>query len=921
MSEQMAESGRDPAVQATPLTVREVAVVLGVSERTIRRAISRGDLSAIKHTGVLRVAPSDLARYRASHSGLTRPPPPVLRLVPPARPGSAGAGTLPTPLTPFIGREREVAVVRELLQQPDVRLLTLTGPGGVGKTRLALIVAGELRETFGNSIAFVPLASLSDPCLLTRAIAQACGVHESSPHALDETLHNYLRQHEFLLILDNFEHLLPGAPLVADLLAACPRLTILITSRTVLHIYGEHDVSVPPLPVPDLTHLPSIDDLGHYDAVRLFTGRARAARDDFALTPENAAAVAAICQRLDGVPLAIELAAAQSKLLSPQALLARLERGLTLLTGVATGQPARLHSLREAIAWSHDLLTEAEQSTFRRLAVFVDGFTPETAEAVAGGRGGAASEEQGSTVQSDPAPLESCDTSAMLNLVASLLDKSLLRRTDQDGGEPRFGLLETIREFAREQLAASGEDEQVRRRHAVFFLALAERTEPAFYGPDQAATLALLTREHANLQGALAWALEAGELTLALRLAVALGRFWHVAGHLGERQRWLEQILERGGTVPAALRAKALRLLGDGAWDMGDSADAHRFYKQSLMYAEESLEPERIAEALLGLGAVAAEVQGDLATAEECFTRSLTLHDASGNRWGAALMRLNLADIAVQRGEVARARSLIETALAAWQALGYQQGVGRALYLLAQLDEAHGHTSAALPRYEASLAVWRTVHYRAGVAEATSSVGWLRLAQGNHAAAATMFAESLTTWRELASRRGIAASLESGAAIAVGQGRSEIALRLAGTAAELRERTGASPSSVEQSRLAPWLINARRDLGADAARAAWTARAPGGVDAAITEAFDVLTAAIAALPPEDPVAKAATFGLTPREVEVLRLVARRETDREIADALSISPRTTMHHVSHILAKLGVATRREAAVWAAHYGFD
>ena len=383
-----------------------------------------------------------------------------------------------------------------------------------------------------------------------------------------------------------------------------------------LHIYGEHDVSVPTFAVPDLTHLPSVEDLGQYDAVRLFTARARAARDDFAVTPENAAAVAAICQYLDGLPLAIELAAARSNLLSPQALLARLEHRLPLLTGEAAGQPARLHSLRAAISWSHDLLTEAEQLTFRRLAVFVDGFTLEAAAAVIG------EEELEFALLPTLAP-EQCAPGSALDLVASLLDKSLLRRIDQDGGEPRFGMLETIREFALERLAASGEEDRVRRRHAACFLALAERTEPAFYGPEQAATLALLTREHANLRGALAWALDAGELEVALRLAVALGRFWHVAGHLGERQRWLEQILERAGEVPAALRAKALRLLGDGAWDMGDSADAQHFYEQSLTYAEAARDPQCIAEALLGLGGVAAELQGDLATAEERFTRSL----------------------------------------------------------------------------------------------------------------------------------------------------------------------------------------------------------------------------------------------------------------------------------------------------------
>ena len=889
MSEQQATHVHSRRVRGALLSVRETAAALGVSESSIRRAISRGALPARTHNGVLRIARNDLDAYRTSDSDLIRPSPRLLRLVP--QPPGAGVDTLPAPLTPFIGREREVAAARELLLQTGVRLLTLTGPGGVGKTRLALVVADDLRSTFRDGIAFVALAPIPEPELVTRAIAQVFAVHESTAQTLEEALHNYLHPRELLLILDNFEHLLPAAPLVADLLVACPRLKILITSRSVLHIYGEHDLVVSPFAVPDLTRLPELEELGDYDVVRLFMARARAARDDFTLSPENASAVAAVCQRLDGLPLAIELAAARSRLLSPQALLERLERRLPLLTGETAGQPTRFHSLRATIDWSHDLLNDADRACLRQLAVFVDGFTLAAAEWVI---------DEG-------------------DRVTSLLDKNFLRRIDLGNGELRLGMLETIREFALDHLTACGEEERARGRHAAYFLALAEQMEPAFYGPEQAAALALLTRELANLRAALSWLLEANELVPALRLAVALGRFWHVGGQLGERQRWLQRILGHHMPTPASLRAKALRFLGDGAWDTGDSAEAQRFYAQSLTFAEESGDPERIAEAMLGLGSVAAELQGDLATAEERFTRGLALHVESGNQWGAALMRLNLAEIALARGDLGSARALIEAALTVWRDLGYRQGVGRALYMLAQLEEERRQTTEALPRYEESLAAWRAVNYRAGVAEAAASIGWIHLAQGDHVAAAGLFAESLAIWREMASRRGIAASLESCAAVAVARDRPETALGLASAAAALLETTGTRPSSLEQARLAPWLSDARRRLGRDAAEAVWAAGAARPLASVIAEAVEIVTTSLAAHRADALPAPGATYELTRREVEVLRLLARHLTDREIADALSISPRTIMHHVSHILAKLGLASRRDAAAWAIRHG--
>ena len=456
---------------------------------------------------------------------------------------------LPVSLTSLIGREHELQALHALLLRPEVRLLTLTGTPGVGKTRLALEVARDLVQEFSDGVHLVSLAPLSDPALVIPTIAQTLDIREMAGQPLLERLKERLQRQQILLLLDNFEQVASAAVQVADLLAACQQLKVLVTSRARLHVRAEHEFAVQQLALPDPAHLPDLVAMAHYAAVALFLERAQATKPDFQLTAANARTIAEICVRLDGLPLAIELAVARIKLLPPQALLKRLSSRLAILTGVSWDAPARHQTLRDTIAWSYQLLDAAEQQLFRSLAVFSGGFTLEAAEAVC-------------TTETDE---PTGQVGSVLDGVASLIDKSLLQQTELEGEEPRLVMLETIREYGLESLRQSGEMEQTQRAHASYFLALAERAEPEFDGPSAAVWLEQLEREHDNLRAALQWLLEqakdAGthaDQEMAIRLAGALWPFWYFNGHLSEGKALLERVLSGSQGAMRSLRIKAL---------------------------------------------------------------------------------------------------------------------------------------------------------------------------------------------------------------------------------------------------------------------------------------------------------------------------------------------------------------------------
>ncbi|MFY9561770.1 MAG: protein kinase [Terriglobales bacterium] len=738
----------------------------------------------------------------------------------PVKPVETRPTNLPVQRTGFVGREKEVAAAKELLLRQDVRLVTVTGPGGIGKTRLALQVASGLVERFPGGTHFVPLSSLRDPGMIASVIVQTLGIREAGGQSpleiLKENLQDSLRAPR-LLMLDNFEQLVQGAPTVAELLAIGPNLKILVTSRAALHVYGEHEFPVPPLGLPDSRSMPAVEVLSQYPAVALFLQRAVAAKPDFELTRDNASAVTEICARLDGLPLAIELAAARVKVLSPSSMRTRLASRLQLLTGGARDLPQRQQTLRAAMDWSYDLLSAAEQKLFRRLSVFVGGCNLESVEAV-------------------------CDTKGDLDLdlldgMASMVDKNLVQQVEQAKGESRFVMLETIREYALEKLAASGEEALTKRAHAAYCLVLAEEETTESSGAEGAEWLERFAFEHENFRAGLEWLTETGDAEWGLRLGTALFRFWEMREYLAEGRDRLGKLLKlAGAAAPTKARARALFAAGVLAGEQGDYGSADALIRESLNIALQLGDKQGAAVSLNAL-AVHARDRGDVAVACSLYEESLALWRELGDQKAAARSLSNLANVVELQGDYARARSLYAECLLIFQELGDRTGVAWSTNYQGDVARDQGDFAAARTLYEQGLAIFRELGDRWGIAGTLADLGSLAREQGNYSATNSLYRESIKIFQELDHKRGIARLLECFACAAAVQREAERSLRLAGAAAALRQNIGAPLPSAEQAKLEASLHAARQALTNTAGATAWLEGRALPVEKAIEEAL------------------------------------------------------------------------------------
>jgi predicted ATPase/Tfp pilus assembly protein PilF len=781
---------RDPAPLVTearpdlPAALDDV-VATALAKSEAERYASCGELVAAARVALGLAAPA--AAPRAARTQIAAPrPAPAEPVVP---------SDLPVPPTPLVGRQAEVDAIRASLESEDVRLLTITGPGGTGKTRLALEVGRLAAASFHDGAFFVPLETIGDPGLVAGAIAEVLGVKEegaqtdggSSPIA--SRLRERLADARLLLILDNFEHVLPAATLVADLLSSANTLTVLVTSQAALRLQGEHEFPVPPLRLPP-ADLVDVEQLRTYPTVALFVQRARAVRPDFELNDRNAGAVAEICRRLDGLPLAIELAAPRAKALTPQVMLERLDDRLSLLTGGARDLPSRHQTLRGTIAWSYDLLDEAEQALFSQLSVFEGGWSLPGAEAVS------ASDE-------------------VLLPLESLVDKSLVRQREGPAGEPRFDLLQTIQEYARFKLIEQGELDESRRRHAEYYVALAEEAEPELIGPRQQDWLERLDEESGNLRAALGWSIDRGDLEVGLRIAGALTRFWSIRGHMSEGRAWLAQALAQSESLPARVRARALFAAAYAALGQGDYGEALAQFGEVLELAEADGDQREAAMCLAQLGWLRS-VRGELEQATTASEQSLALATALGDDRVRAVALSNLADVAARRGDPERASELFEQVLDLRRSLGDRRNIANALVNLGRTELLRGDSNRAAALLDEGLALASEVDDTWGVSLAKITLGNVALRKGDEARASEVMREALVLARERGDKTVGAECLTALGALAVRQGDPSLAARLWGASERLREQTGAVPSPVGLDLYERFLASLADVLGSEA---------------------------------------------------------------------------------------------------------
>jgi predicted ATPase/DNA-binding CsgD family transcriptional regulator len=760
---------------------------------------------------------------------------------------------LPALRTALIGRRQAVDDVCGLLRRDDVPLVTLTGSGGVGKTRLALQAAADLAPEYAHGVRLVELAPLRQASLVLPSIARAYGLDDRVDRLPLELLIGHLNSRRMLLVLDNFEHLLAAAPEIADLLGACPGLTVLATSRAVLHLSGEHEVLVHPLP--------------RSGAVQLFVARARAADAGFALTATNAPVVTAICDRLDGLPLAIELAAARVRTLPLAALLTRLDVSLTMLTGGARDQPDRHRTMRDAITWSHDLLVEREQVLFRRLAVFVDGFDLRAAAAVTG-----------------------FDDITLLDGVTSLVENSLLtRHSTTEDAVPRFRMLEVVREYGAEQLDRSGDENAAQLAHASHYVALAEGLAVRLFTVDFDRLIVELDVEHGNIRAALTWCDESGFSQLTLRLARAMSDFWWLRGHLREGQQWIDHALQRADRAPSATRAGALASAGWLSIFCGDISAASTPLAEAVEMAR--LVEDRWVEAASAMGLAIVNLEcGDVSEAAVWSDHQLRVYRElaptapSGGHWLSIALG-SRGQVAIVERDMTLASAVLEEGLALQLSLGFFWGTAETFRTLGDLFRDQGRFTEAQDCYRESVRV--SARYRD-----------LRLL--THAMS------------------GLAVTLAM-------QGDFPRAARLFGAATTFREHVGSAVSAWDHAAYDRGVTLAKSELSIEDFASLWSAGAALSTEAAIDEALaetpaaNVLPSTVVGGIKGESIASSLVISLTPREMEILRLLADGLPDREIAAALSISLRTVNGHVTHLLTKLGVESRTAAATLAVRNG--